>query len=250
VTLAADGVPLGFVAASVVAGIAGEAAGQDVALVVNTGPEFSAAGVFTGEDSAPVLWSRQVLTTGRLRAVVLNAAGANVGLGPAGFQLTHAVAERAAELLDCGAIEVAVCSTGPAEVPLPRSKLLAGLTDAHARLTGLSVDDGEDSVTLARSRVAARRGASGWRAWGSVTTAQPPDTATLIVFCTDAVAGADELAEEVAALAGDGFADSSPGSSVLVLASGASGQVPGPGEIAEELIQLWTELELSGKVTP
>ncbi|MDQ3455007.1 MAG: bifunctional ornithine acetyltransferase/N-acetylglutamate synthase, partial [Actinomycetota bacterium] len=84
--------PKGFRAAGVSAGL--KAAGRDVALVVNDGPADAAAGVFTTNrvQAAPVLWSRQVLTSGRLRAVVLNSGGANACTGPAGFQDTHATA--------------------------------------------------------------------------------------------------------------------------------------------------------------
>ena len=73
----------------------------DLALVVNDGPAHTAAGVFTRNKvkAAPVLWSQQVLTTGRLRAVVLNAGGANACTGPEGFQTAHATAEQAAALL-------------------------------------------------------------------------------------------------------------------------------------------------------
>ncbi|HCS57647.1 MAG TPA: bifunctional ornithine acetyltransferase/N-acetylglutamate synthase, partial [Gordonia polyisoprenivorans] len=69
--------PLGFRAAGIAAGI--KASGkEDLALVFNEGPDYAAAGVFTRNQvkAAPVLWSQQVLTTGRLRAVILNSGGA------------------------------------------------------------------------------------------------------------------------------------------------------------------------------
>ena len=72
-----------------------ESGGEDVALVVNNGPRFEAAGVFTSNrvQAAPVLWSRQVLAGGGpLRAVILNSGGANACTGPRGFQNTHATA--------------------------------------------------------------------------------------------------------------------------------------------------------------
>ncbi len=77
--------PLGFRAAGIAAGI--KASGRpDLALVFNEGPEYAAAGVFTRNKikAAPVLWSQQVLTAGRLRAVVLNSGGANACTGPDG----------------------------------------------------------------------------------------------------------------------------------------------------------------------
>ena len=82
--------------------------------MVNDGPLTSAAGVFTTNKvkAAPVLWSQQVLTHGASSAVVLNSGGANACTGPEGFQDTHATAEKVAAVLDVGAIDVAVCSTG------------------------------------------------------------------------------------------------------------------------------------------
>jgi len=86
--------------------------------VFNEGPDYPAAAVFTRNKvkAAPVLWTQQVMTTKRLRAVILNSGGANACTGPGGFQDTHATAEAVAAALsawgtDTGAIEVAVCST-------------------------------------------------------------------------------------------------------------------------------------------
>ena len=90
----------GFRAAGVAAGL--KASGdKDVALVVNDGPLTAAAGVFTRNrvQAAPVRWSRQVLTGGVLRAVVLNSGGANACTGPGGFQDAHATAEHVARRL-------------------------------------------------------------------------------------------------------------------------------------------------------
>lgn len=127
--------PRGFRAAGVAAGIKDSGA-ADLALVVNDGPDTFAAGVFTRNKvkAAPVLWSEQVLTTGRLRAVVLNSGGANACTGPEGFRTAHATAEKAAELLGCGAVEVAVCSTGLIGRQLPRETVLAGVEKAAAAL--------------------------------------------------------------------------------------------------------------------
>ena len=65
--------PKGFRAAGVAAGLK-SGGGLDVALVVNDGPDATAAGVFTGNrvKAAPVLWSQQVLKAGMARAVILN----------------------------------------------------------------------------------------------------------------------------------------------------------------------------------
>ncbi len=75
--------PKGFRAAGIKAGI--KASGNpDLALVVNDGPQKSAAAVFTSNRvaAAPVHWSRQVVSDGRVDAVVLNSGGANACTGP------------------------------------------------------------------------------------------------------------------------------------------------------------------------
>ena len=120
--------PRGFRASGVAAGLKSTGA-LDLALVVNDGPAHAAAGVFTRNKvkAAPVLWSQQVLTTGRLRAVVLNSGGANACTGPEGFQTAHATAEKAAEVVGCAPLEVAVCSTGLIGKQLPRAAVLAGV---------------------------------------------------------------------------------------------------------------------------
>src|SRR5690606_39626271 len=69
--------PQGFRAAGVTAGL--KASGTpDLALVVNDGPEHTAAAVFTSNRvvGAPVLWSRQAVKDGVARAVVLDSGGA------------------------------------------------------------------------------------------------------------------------------------------------------------------------------
>ncbi|MDQ1650915.1 MAG: glutamate N-acetyltransferase / amino-acid N-acetyltransferase, partial [Cryptosporangiaceae bacterium] len=94
----------GFRASGVAAGIKASG-GPDLALVVNDGPLDAAAGVFTSNrvKAAPVRWSEQVLRSGRLTAVILNSGGANACTGAAGFQDTHATAERVGAALGIGA---------------------------------------------------------------------------------------------------------------------------------------------------
>jgi len=131
--------PRGFRAAGVAAGL--KASGdRDVAVVVNDGPMWSAAGVLTTNriKAAPVLWTEQVLTSGRLRGVVLNAGGANACTGPDGFADTHHTAEYAAEALGCGAGELAICSTGLIGERLPMERLRFGRRTPSARLQSLA----------------------------------------------------------------------------------------------------------------
>ena len=143
--------PAGFRAAGIPAGIKVSGA-PDLALVFNEGPDYAAAGVFTRNQvkAAPVLWSAQVLTTGRLRAVLLNSGGANACTGPAGFADTHATAEAVAATLsnwgtETGPIEVAVCSTGLIGDRLPMDRVLAGVTEIVHELAG-GLHGGEDAA--------------------------------------------------------------------------------------------------------
>ena len=233
--------PRGFRAAGVRAGL--KSAGRDVALVVNDGPQWSAAGVFTANrvKAAPVLWSQQVLRGGRVRAVVLNSGGANACTGPAGFQDTHRTAEHAAAALGIGAGEVAVCSTGLIGVRLPMDELLPGVDGAVAALSGDGATAADAIMTTdTRPKTTVVPG-DGWRVGGMAKGAGmlAPSLATMLcVLTTDAVADPDVLDAVLRAatrvtferLDSDGCL--STNDTVLLLASGASGVAAGPGDLA------------------
>jgi glutamate N-acetyltransferase / amino-acid N-acetyltransferase len=125
----------GFRAAGVTAGLKSSGT-PDLALVVNDGPQHAAAAVFTSNRvvGAPVMWSRQAVKDGVARAVVLNSGAANVCTGPGGFQDSHATAEKVAEVLGVGAVDVLVASTGLIGVRLAAEKLLAGIPVAAGEL--------------------------------------------------------------------------------------------------------------------
>jgi glutamate N-acetyltransferase/amino-acid N-acetyltransferase len=234
----------GFRAAGVAAGL--KASGdRDVALVVNDGPLTAAAGVFTSNrvKAAPVLWSQQVLTSGALRAVVLNAGGANACTGPAGFADTHRTAEHVAAVLGCGAGEVAVCSTGLIGERLPMDRLLAGVDKAAADLSATGGDPAADAIrttdTVAKTTVVRRGGVTvGGMAKGAGMLA--PGLATMLcVLTTDAVATTQELDTALRRAVRTTFdrIDSdgcmSTNDTVLLLASGASGEEPGQPALDE-----------------
>ncbi|QUD84812.1 bifunctional glutamate N-acetyltransferase/amino-acid acetyltransferase ArgJ [Gordonia polyisoprenivorans] len=236
--------PLGFRAAGIAAGI--KASGkEDLALVFNEGPDYAAAGVFTRNQvkAAPVLWSQQVLTTGRLRAVILNSGGANACTGPGGFQDTHTTAEAVAEALsnwgtETGAVEVAVCSTGLIGDRLPMDKVLAGVTEiVHEMGGGLS--GGTDAAyaimtTDTVPKQVALHHPQGWNVGGMGKGAGmlAPSLATMLcVLTTDARASAEQLdtaLRRATALTFDRLdvdGATSTNDTVLLLGSGAS-QIP------------------------
>lgn len=127
--------PAGFKVAGVAAGIKTSGA-KDLALIANIGSEKVGAGVFTKNrvTAAPVIWSKQVVTDGRIEAVIINSGGANACTGPEGFADTHKTAEYVAETLGISASDVAVCSTGLIGERLPMAKILAGIELAHSQL--------------------------------------------------------------------------------------------------------------------
>ena len=234
----------GFRATGVRAGI--KASGNpDLALVVNDGPIFAAAGVFTRNRvaAAPVQWSRQVLKEGQLRAVVLNSGGANACTGPDGFADTHHTAERVAAALGCGPIEVAVCSSGLIGERLPMPALLAGVDQAATALSKLGGPDAAVAIMTTDSvaKTAVRSGAGvtvGGMAKGAGMLA--PGLATmLVVVTTDAVARPAELDQILRSVTARTFdrIDSdgcmSTNDTVLLLASGASGISPTTADLAE-----------------
>ncbi|HSR24137.1 MAG TPA: bifunctional ornithine acetyltransferase/N-acetylglutamate synthase, partial [Candidatus Eisenbacteria bacterium] len=224
--------PAGFRAAGVAAGL--KASGLlDLALLVNDGPLHAAAGVFTANrvKAAPVLWSQQVVSDGRVDAVVLNSGGANACTGPAGFQDTHATAEWAAASLGVAPGDVAVCSTGLIGERLPIDALLAGV-DAAAPLLSATGGDEAARAIMTTDRVpkqAVRAPAAGFTVGGMAKGAGmlAPGLATMLaVVTTDAVADAAVLDRVLCAATTATFdrVDSdgctSTNDTVLLLASG------------------------------
>jgi glutamate N-acetyltransferase/amino-acid N-acetyltransferase len=245
----------GFRAAGVAAGIRATAA-LDLALVVNDGPARSAAGVFTRNQvkAAPVLWSAQVLTGRRLRAVVLNSGGANACTGPGGFQDTHATAERVATVLGCGAIEVAVCSTGLIGERLPLNAVLSGIDTAGAALAatpeaGLAAATAVLTTdTVPKQAVAT---GAGWTVGGFAKGAGmvAPSLATMLCVLTTDTAVDESTLDAVLRCATSGTFERldidgtcSTNDTVLLLASGASGVAPGRAEFAAAVQQVCHEL--------
>ena len=245
--------PLGFAASGVAAGL--KASGnRDVALVVNQGPRAAAAVVFTSNRAKanPIIWSQQVITDGIVSAVLLNSGGANCYTGAQGFQTTHATAERTAQLLDTGAGDILVCSTGLIGEQLDRALMIAGIESAVA---ALSTDGGLDAATAImttdthpKQSIVER---DGWSLGGMAKGAGmlAPGLATmLVVITTDADLPSDQLDAALRAstrvtfdrLDSDGCM--STNDQVTLLASGASGITPALDEFTAALTELCTSL--------
>ena len=247
--------PRGFRAAGVAAGLKTTGA-KDMALVVNDGPEHASASVFTSNrcKANPVLWSQEVVKDGVVRAVVLNSGGANCYTGAEGFQTTHAVAERVAQGLGVGAIDVVVCSTGLIGLRNDRDDVLAGV---DAALAGLSAEGGADAAeaimtTDSVSKQVVVEG-SGWTVGGMAKGAGmlAPQLATmLVVLTTDARVGAEDADKALRAATRVSFdrLDSdgcmSTNDTVTLMANGASGITPTLEDFTDALTRACTDLAM------
>ena len=228
----------------------------------NEGPDYAAAGVFTRNQvkAAPVLWTQQVLTTGRLRAVILNSGGANACTGPGGFQDTHATAEAVAGALsdwgtETGAIEVAVCSTGLIGDRLPMDKVLAGVQEIVHEMAG-GLTGGEEAARAIMTtdtvpKQVALHHDNNWTVGGMAKGAGmlAPSLATMLsVITTDAVADAaalDHALRRATALTFDRLdvdGSCSTNDTVLLLASGASEIRPSQSDLDDAVLRVCDDL--------
>jgi glutamate N-acetyltransferase/amino-acid N-acetyltransferase len=253
--------PAGFRAAGIAAGIKASGA-RDLALVFNEGPDYAAAGVFTRNKvkAAPVLWTQQVLTTGQLRAVILNSGGANACTGPGGFQDTHATAETVAAALsdwgtETGAIEVAVCSTGLIGDRLPMDKVLAGVREIVHEMAG-GLTGGEDAAQAIMTtdtvpKQVALHHPNNWTLGGMAKGAGmlAPSLATMLcVLTTDAAvepAALDRALRHATARTFDRLdidGCCSTNDTVLLLASGASEITPSQFDLDDAVLRVCDDL--------
>lgn len=245
--------PQGFVAAGIAAGIK-QAGKPDLALVVNQGPRFDAAGAFTTNRvfAAPVAWSREAIADGVLHAVVLNSGGANACTGKPGYQDSVATAQAVAEAVECEPADVAVCSTGLIGVRLPMDALLSGVKTAVDELSEEGGPDAAQAImtTDTHSKQALAQGAGytiGGMAKGAGMLA--PALATMLVtITTDAeIAHADLQAclEKATSLTFDRIDSDgcmSTNDTVVAMASGASGVAPDLGEFTANLAKVCWDL--------
>jgi glutamate N-acetyltransferase/amino-acid N-acetyltransferase len=114
--------------------------GRDDVMLAELAPGSTVAGVFTQSTmpGQPVVWCRECLPHGRVRAIVVNSGNANVFTGRAGWQVVESTAATAARLFSCDLHEVYLSSTGVIGEPPPADRIsaalpaIAGLLDAGA----------------------------------------------------------------------------------------------------------------------
>jgi len=132
---AAPGLPAGFRAAGVAAGIKPSGA-RDVGLLVADAEATTSAARFTrsGVLAAPVVVTRERARTGALRAIAVNAGNANAATGAPGLEVAARMQAAAADAVGTTPDRVAVASTGVIGVPLDAEVVIAGLGRAAAEL--------------------------------------------------------------------------------------------------------------------
>jgi glutamate N-acetyltransferase / amino-acid N-acetyltransferase len=147
--------PAGFRAAGVAAGLKPD--GLDVGVLVSDAPDTVSAARFTSNArvGAPVIVSRQA-DLDRLRAVVANSGGSNVGDGQRGLDTALAMQAAAAERLGVEPLQVGVASTGVIGIELPRDTVLSGV---RAACDALGDDAADFSAAILTSDKGPKRAA-------------------------------------------------------------------------------------------
>ena len=240
--------PNGFTAASCAAGLKSSGA-LDLTLIVNNGPKFDAAAVYTSNQvvAAPVIWSKQVTKEKIVRAAILNSGGANACTGPQGFADTHRTAEHVGDVLGISSGEVVVCSTGLIGELLPMEKIISGVDQISKALSTDSLQDVANAImtTDSVSKIANFKN-DNFEISGVAKGAGmlAPALATMLsVVMTDAILpnNAQEIFQRVCdrtynRIDSDGC--TSTNDTVLLMGSGASGFAPSESELESALMEI------------
>ncbi|OFQ37252.1 bifunctional ornithine acetyltransferase/N-acetylglutamate synthase [Corynebacterium sp. HMSC072D12] len=231
--------PAGFLAGATKAGI--KPSGKpDMALVVNQGPNFDAAAVFTRNRvvAAPVKLSREAVADGTLQAVIYNSGNANACNGEQGDKDAAAMVAAVSEHTGIPVANVAACSTGLIGEPLPMEQALAGIGVVAGNL-GADKAHGQAAAEAIMTTDTVIKEAvvesDGWSmgAMGKGVGMMAPSLATMLVcVTTDAVASPQALHSALQAASDQTFntldvdGSTSTNDTVIILSSGASGVEP------------------------
>ena len=244
--------PKGFTAAATRAGI--KPSGKpDLAVVVNEGPHFAAAGVFTRNKvfAAPVKVSREAVAGGELKAVVFNSGNANACTGEQGVNDARAMQRLTAEGVGVDATQVAVCSTGIIGDVLPMQKVEDGIAAVVKQLG----DHGAEAATAIMTTDTVPKEivvkGDGWTLGGMGKGAgmMAPSLATMLVcLTTDAEVGPEALRTALERATATTFdtldidGSTSTNDTVIVMASGASGVAPTQDELDSAMHEACAQL--------
>ncbi|MBS1862745.1 MAG: bifunctional glutamate N-acetyltransferase/amino-acid acetyltransferase ArgJ [Actinobacteria bacterium] len=246
----------GFRAGGVHVGLKGGGK-TDVGLLVCDAADVSSALVLTRNASAaaPIRVCREIVDQPHVRAVVINSGNANAETGEKGFADALAMSERAADALGLETAQVAVAETGVIGVPMPMSAVLPGIEAAAKDLSaGGGAVFAEAIMTTDRwpKRCTMKVGGVTLSAQAKGGGMIQPNMATMLCFVqTDAVVDDPNTALRCAVDASfnritvDG--QMSTNDTVLLQATGASGEPLPAGLLDAVLLQLAVEIVRDGE---
>ncbi|MDK8763201.1 bifunctional glutamate N-acetyltransferase/amino-acid acetyltransferase ArgJ [Corynebacterium sp. MSK218] len=247
--------PAGFIAGATTAGI--KPSGKpDMALVINQGPHFDAAAVFTRNRvvASPVKLSREAVANGQLQAVIYNSGNANACNGVQGDKDAAAMVAAVSQRTAIPAADIAACSTGLIGELLPMEKVLAGI-DVVAGNLGADKANGhaaaEAIMTTDTVVKEATFSGNGWciGAMGKGVGMMAPSLATMLVcLTTDARANAEALQSALRKACDLTFntldvdGSTSTNDTVIIMASGASGVEPSQEELDAAVLAVCSDI--------
>jgi glutamate N-acetyltransferase/amino-acid N-acetyltransferase len=244
--------PQGFISGATSAGLKSNG-DLDITLIQNLGPKFECAAVFTSNKvvAAPVIWSKQIASSGAAKAIILNSGGANACTGPQGFADTHQTAEFVADQLQISSSDVLVCSTGLIGERLPMEKVLNGISYISKQMDGNGLKKSAQAIMTTDSVpkiVELDDDGVSFAAIAKGAGMLAPALATMLsVVMTDAVVSSNvqEIFEQVTdrtfnRMDSDGC--TSTNDTVVLMSSGASGISITDEKLRELLTQVCTNL--------
>ncbi|HEX8050287.1 MAG TPA: bifunctional glutamate N-acetyltransferase/amino-acid acetyltransferase ArgJ, partial [Solirubrobacterales bacterium] len=229
----------------------------DVGLLACDAEEVASALLLTRNASAaaPIRVCRERCDVGGIRAAVVNSGNANAETGEQGFADALAMSAVAAKQLGLEQPQVAVAETGTIGVPLPVDAVLVGIAEAASGLReegGGAFSDAILTTDRWPKRCTLRAGGVTLSAQAKGAGMIEPNMATMLCFVqTDAVVeDADALLRTATdasfnRITVDG--QMSTNDTVLLQASGASGQPLPEGLLEAVLMQLAIEIVRDGE---
>lgn len=250
-------VPQGFRAASTTAGIK-PSGNPDMALIVNDGPEFHAAAMFTRNKvtASPVRYTKQH-NDGQFKAVIVNAGNANACNGAQGDCDAAQMAAEAAAAVGVDPHDVAVCSTGLIGDLLPMDKVSSGIAQLAENLSDdVNAGEGAAEAIMTTDLVTKQSvyHGDGWSigAMGKGVGMMAPSLATMLVFLTtDAkLSGPNSAHKALSSATATTFdcidvdGSTSTNDTVVLLANGASGVTPDEEEFIAAVHQVCLDIAM------
>ena len=234
--LRAAKLPIGFRAAGISSGIKDSGA-KDLGIVISDFPAVSAATFTTNRiKAAPVRLSKRHLSSGDIRAVIVNSGNANACNGRQGLNDAKLMAQFAASSLGLEPRQVFVCSTGIIGYPLPVAKVQVATPKIveKLRISGwgdfsrsIMTSDKVNKVCAVKTLIGGKEITITGTAKGSGMIA--PNMATMLAFfVTDAAISEADLRETTKRVVNETFncisidGDMSTNDTVLVLANGTA----------------------------